>query len=75
MTRGHAFGLAHQRARLRAGMPLANARREAYTKIARQTAGVPYQIRTTPPVLRFHERVIAIAVVLLVVCGGVWGLR
>jgi hypothetical protein len=61
-----AFTLVHQRARLDAAMPLANQRREAYAKAVRMTSGLTYQERTTPPMFRVHERLVMLALVLVV---------
>ena len=78
MTRRQVWGLAlaHQRARLSAGMPLANQAREAYAKAVRATGGLTYQERTTPPVLRLHERFLVAGLGLFVLafvasCAGV----
>jgi hypothetical protein len=53
-----ALALGHQRARIAAAMPLANRAREAYAKAVRDTSGLSYAERTTPPLFRGHERVI-----------------
>jgi hypothetical protein len=67
------IAMAHQAARLSAGMPLANRARESYAKVVRATSGMTYQERTTPPVLRVHERfvllgLLAFVATLLVSC-------